>query len=119
MTVFVPSYQAFSCATSAVVTLNAVGCRAASVWPSEAAFQPPSADDADLHLLRNSGAAVLVTPAIVWLLAQRYHLGHRALVWSCVVATLDNVLRSVLIRMGADLPLLLSCPGVIGGLASA
>ncbi|MDQ7770797.1 AI-2E family transporter, partial [Serratia nevei] len=38
------------------------------------------------------------------------------LVWSCVVATLDNVLRPVLIRMGADLPLLLILSGVIGGL---
>jgi energy-converting hydrogenase Eha subunit A len=45
---------------------------------------------------------------------------HRAgasfwLVWT-VVGTLDNVLRPVLIRMGADLPLLLIFAGVIGGL---
>jgi predicted PurR-regulated permease PerM len=33
-----------------------------------------------------------------------------------VVALLDNVLRPVLIRMGADLPLLLIFAGVIGGL---
>ena len=42
--------------------------------------------------------------------------GTVLLVWSCVVATLDNVLRPVLIRMGADLPLLLILSGVIGGL---
>ncbi|VEB60187.1 putative inner membrane protein [Salmonella enterica subsp. enterica] len=38
------------------------------------------------------------------------------LVWSAVVGTLDNVIRPVLIRMGADLPLLLILSGVIGGL---
>jgi predicted PurR-regulated permease PerM len=32
------------------------------------------------------------------------------------VGTLDNFLRPVLIRMGADLPLLLILTGVIGGL---
>ncbi len=36
--------------------------------------------------------------------------------WTLVVANLDNVLRPVLIRMGADLPLLLIFAGVIGGL---
>ena len=35
-----------------------------------------------------------------------------------VIGTLDNVLRPVLIRMGADLPLLLIFVGVIGGLLS-
>jgi predicted PurR-regulated permease PerM len=38
------------------------------------------------------------------------------LVWTVVVGTLDNFLRPVLIRRGADLPLLLIFAGVIGGL---
>ncbi len=38
------------------------------------------------------------------------------LVWSCVVGTMDNVIRPVLIRMGADLPMILILTGVIGGL---
>jgi len=38
------------------------------------------------------------------------------LVWTLVVASLDNVLRPILIRRGADLPLLLIMAGVIGGL---
>jgi predicted PurR-regulated permease PerM len=38
------------------------------------------------------------------------------IVWALVVGTLDNVLRPLLIRMGADLPLLLIFAGVIGGL---
>ena len=35
---------------------------------------------------------------------------------SGVVGTLDNVIRPMLIRMGADLPLILILSGVIGGL---
>jgi predicted PurR-regulated permease PerM len=38
------------------------------------------------------------------------------LVWSCIVVTLDNVLRPVLIRMGDDLHMILILSGVIGGL---
>ena len=37
-------------------------------------------------------------------------------VWAVAVGTLDNFLRPVLIKMGADLPLLLIFAGVIGGL---
>ncbi|PLP17983.1 hypothetical protein CWN01_28195, partial [Klebsiella pneumoniae] len=42
--------------------------------------------------------------------------GTVLLVWSCVVGTMDNVIRPVLIRMGADLPMILILTGVIGGL---
>ena len=38
------------------------------------------------------------------------------LVWSLVVGLMDNFLRPVLIRRGADLPLLLIFAGVVGGL---
>jgi predicted PurR-regulated permease PerM len=38
------------------------------------------------------------------------------LVWSSVVGLMDNVIRPVLIRRGADLPLLLIFAGVIGGM---
>jgi predicted PurR-regulated permease PerM len=37
-------------------------------------------------------------------------------VWAVIVGLLDNVLRPFLIKMGADLPLLLIFAGVIGGL---
>jgi predicted PurR-regulated permease PerM len=40
------------------------------------------------------------------------------LVWSLVVVSLDNFLRPMLIKRGADLPLLLIFAGVIGGLIS-
>jgi predicted PurR-regulated permease PerM len=42
--------------------------------------------------------------------------GSFLLVWSVIVTVLDNVLRPVLIRKGADLPLLLIFAGVIGGM---
>jgi predicted PurR-regulated permease PerM len=44
--------------------------------------------------------------------------GTFLLVWSLVVGLLDNFLRPVLIRRGADLPLLLIFAGVIGGLVA-
>jgi predicted PurR-regulated permease PerM len=40
------------------------------------------------------------------------------LVWSLIVVSLDNFLRPMLIKRGADLPLLLIFAGVIGGLLS-
>jgi len=40
------------------------------------------------------------------------------LVWSAVVGTMDNFLRPILIRRGANLPLMLIFAGVIGGLVA-
>jgi predicted PurR-regulated permease PerM len=44
--------------------------------------------------------------------------GTALLIWSIFVGTLDNFLRPILIKKGADLPLLLIFAGVIGGLVS-
>jgi predicted PurR-regulated permease PerM len=65
------------------------------------------------------GAFLVLVPAVGWL----FWSGNTGwavflLVWSVPVMTLDNVLRPVLIRKGADLPLLLIFAGVIGGLLS-
>jgi predicted PurR-regulated permease PerM len=38
------------------------------------------------------------------------------LLWAIVTGSLDNVLRPILIKRGADLPLLLVFAGVLGGL---
>lgn len=70
-----------------------------------------------LSCLVQLGPLTVLIPAIIWL----YWTGDTTwgtvlLVWSCLVATLDNVLRPMLIRRGADLPLLLILSGVIGGL---
>jgi predicted PurR-regulated permease PerM len=44
--------------------------------------------------------------------------GTFLLVWALVVGLMDNVLRPLLIKRGADLPLLLIFAGVIGGLVA-
>lgn len=63
------------------------------------------------------GPLLVLIPAIVWLYWSGDNTwGTVLLVWACVVGSLDNVLRPVLIRMGADLPMLLILSGVIGGL---
>ena len=40
------------------------------------------------------------------------------LVWTVVVGVMDNILRPLLIKRGADLPLLLIFAGVLGGLGA-
>jgi len=71
-----------------------------------------------LAVAQIGGAPVLVIP-IIWL----YWTGSTGwgtflLVVGIVTATIDNVVRPILIRKGADLPLLLILVGVIGGLVS-
>jgi predicted PurR-regulated permease PerM len=63
------------------------------------------------------GALPVMLPAAIWLFwIGSTGWGSFLVVVTVVVVTLDNVLRPVLIRMGADLPLLLIFTGVIGGL---
>lgn len=63
------------------------------------------------------GAVPVLVCAAVWLYwSDQVGAAVALLVWSVVVGTLDNVLRPVLIRQGADLPLLLIFAGVIGGI---
>jgi len=63
------------------------------------------------------GPALVLVPAVIWV----FWSGHAGwgsflLVWTLVVGTMDNFLRPLLIKRGADLPLLLILAGVIGGL---
>ncbi|AFJ46698.1 AI-2E family transporter YdiK [Shimwellia blattae] len=63
------------------------------------------------------GPLLVLVPAIIWL----YWTGDTTwgtvlLIWSAIVGMMDSVIRPVLIRMGADLPLILVLSGVIGGL---
>ena len=63
------------------------------------------------------GPALVLFPAVGWM----YWTGDNAwatflLVWSLIVGSLDNFLRPMLIKRGADLPLLLIFAGVIGGM---
>lgn len=63
------------------------------------------------------GTVPVLGPAVAWL----YWTGHPGwatalLVWTVLVVSIDNVLRPLLIRRGADLPLPLIFAGVLGGI---
>lgn len=63
------------------------------------------------------GPVPVLLPATVWVFWDgRFGWGITLVVVTVVVTTLDNVLRPLLIRLGADLSLLLIFSGVIGGL---
>jgi predicted PurR-regulated permease PerM len=63
------------------------------------------------------GPGLVMFPAVGWLYwSGDTGWGTFLLIWSLVVVTMDNVVRPVLIKRGADLPLLLIFAGVIGGL---
>jgi len=63
------------------------------------------------------GAAPVMVVAVIWLYwTGAAGWGTFLLVVTIVVGTLDNFLRPILIKKGADLPLLLIFAGVIGGL---
>jgi len=65
------------------------------------------------------GPVLVLLPAAGWLYWSGDPVrGTILLVWTLVVGTLDNVLRPMLIRRGADLPILLILAGVLGGLVS-
>jgi predicted PurR-regulated permease PerM len=56
-------------------------------------------------------------PAAIWLFYNDHNLaGSLFSIWAVFVCTIDNFLRPVMIRKGADLPMLLIITGVIGGL---
>jgi predicted PurR-regulated permease PerM len=63
------------------------------------------------------GPLLVLVPSVAWLYWNgRSGWGTFLLLWTLVVGTMDNFLRPVLIRKGADLPLLLIFTGVVGGL---
>ena len=65
------------------------------------------------------GPFLVLAPVVGWLYWSGNPVwGTVLLVWTVLVGVLDNVLRPMLIRRGADLPLLLIFAGVIGGLIS-
>ena len=65
------------------------------------------------------GPALVLFPAVGWMFWQGDTTwAVLLLIWSVFVVSLDNFLRPMLIKRGADLPLLLIFSGVIGGLLS-
>jgi predicted PurR-regulated permease PerM len=63
------------------------------------------------------GAVPVLVPAVAWVYwSVGTGWGTFLLLWTVVVGTMDNFLRPILIKKGADLPLLLVFVGVVGGL---
>lgn len=63
------------------------------------------------------GPGLVLIPAAIWLFWSGEHVTAVIYaIWAIFVSTIDNFLRPVLIRKGADLPLLLILTGVFGGL---
>lgn len=72
-------------------------------------------------MLLSSIAQIGVVPVLGSAAAWLYWTGDSAwgtfmVVWTIVAGTMDNFLRPILIKKGADLPLLLVFAGVVGGL---
>ena len=63
------------------------------------------------------GAVPVLVGGVIWLYWQDQMLWVTVmLVWTVITGSLDNFLRLILIKKGADLPLLLVFAGVLGGL---
>jgi predicted PurR-regulated permease PerM len=63
------------------------------------------------------GPIPVLLGAVIWLYAGgETFWAIVLLLWSAVTGSLDNVLRPILIRKGADLPFILILTGVLGGL---
>jgi len=63
------------------------------------------------------GAGPILVGAVIWLYWKDETLWATVMLgWSLITMSLDNVLRPILIKRGADLPLVLIFAGVLGGL---
>jgi predicted PurR-regulated permease PerM len=63
------------------------------------------------------GAILVMIPSVVWLYwSGSTGWGTVLLIWTIVVGTMDNVIRPILIKRGANLSLMLVFTGVVGGL---
>jgi len=63
------------------------------------------------------GPVLVMVPAVIWLYWKGDPLwGTVLLIFTIIAGTIDNVIRPVLIKKGADLPLIMIFAGVIGGL---
>jgi len=63
------------------------------------------------------GALTVMIPSVIWLYwSGSTGWGTFLLIWSLVVGTMDNLIRPILIKKGANLSLLLVFAGVVGGL---
>ena len=80
-------------------------------------FAAPLTALAFILCIAQVGPILVLAPAVAYLFwSGQTGWGAFLLVWTIVVGTMDNVLRPVLIKKGADLPLVLVFAGVLGGL---
>jgi predicted PurR-regulated permease PerM len=67
--------------------------------------------------LAQIGPTLILVCSIAWLFWQdQTFWGSVMIIWTIFVGTIDNFIRPVLIKKGADLPLILIFAGVLGGL---
>lgn len=67
--------------------------------------------------LAQIGPLLVLVPSIIWLFwTGDTTWGIVMIIWGGVVATMDGILRPYLIKMSADLPMVLILTGVIGGI---
>lgn len=73
-----------------------------------------------ISCLAQLGPLPILVPCILWLFFWQENTlwGVFLIVMSCIIATMDTIMRPALIRKGADLPFLLILCGVIGGMLS-
>ncbi|WP_343126617.1 AI-2E family transporter YdiK [Buchnera aphidicola] len=72
-----------------------------------------------LFSLLQIGPLPILLPSVIWLYWMNYPIkGTILLIWSLIICILDNVLRTFLIRLGVDFPVLLLLAGIIGGVVS-
>jgi len=65
------------------------------------------------------GPLPILVGAVIWVYSyEGAAWGTAYLVWAILCGTIDNLVRPLLIKRGADLPLLLIFGGVIGGLVA-
>jgi predicted PurR-regulated permease PerM len=70
-----------------------------------------------MFCLAQIGPALVLIPAVIWLYGKGSAIwGTVLLVFSVLTIAIDNFIRPVLIKKGADLPLIMIFAGVIGGL---
>ena len=70
-----------------------------------------------MFCLAQIGPVLILVPAVIWMYWQgSMFWGTILLVFAVPTLALDNIIRPILIKKGADLPLLLIFAGVIGGL---
>jgi len=63
------------------------------------------------------GPLPVLVPAVIWLYWTGETMwGTLLVIWSILLSTMDSIVRPLLIRRGAHLPVLLLLAGVVGGL---